>query len=54
MAMQPDITPSKNNQEKQTQTESDKLKGTFTSVLMLGAFIVVCWFAAFALFLNRA
>lgn len=52
--MQPDTTPSKGKQEKQTKTETDALKGTFTSVLILGAFIVVTWFAVFALFLNRA
>jgi hypothetical protein len=54
--MQPDTTPSKKNQGIQTKTkpETEPLKGTFTSVLLLGTFIVVCWFGIFALFLNRA
>jgi hypothetical protein len=53
LAMQPQ-TVKKPDENKQVNTESDSLKGTFASVLMLGAFIVICWFAAFALFLNRA
>ncbi|HZG15536.1 MAG TPA: cytochrome c oxidase subunit 2A [Candidatus Bathyarchaeia archaeon] len=52
--MRPDTTPTKKNQEKQVKTDTEPLKGTFTSVLVLGAFIVVCWVAVFALFLNRA
>lgn len=52
--MRPEINPSKSKQQHITKTETDSLKGTFTSVLVLGTFIVICWFAVFALFLNRA
>jgi hypothetical protein len=37
-----------------TRTETNSLKGTLASVLLLGAFIVVSWFAVFGLFLSRA
>jgi hypothetical protein len=29
------------------------LKGTFVSVLLLGAFIAVCWIGVFALYMAR-
>ncbi|NGQ94194.1 cytochrome c oxidase subunit 2A [Brevibacillus sp. SYP-B805] len=50
--MQPDTE--KKTGKISPHTEEEPLKGTFASVLMLGAFIVVCWFAVFSLFLNRA
>lgn len=33
--------------------ESTSLKGTFTSVLFLGGFLVLTWVGVFLLFLNR-
>lgn len=33
--------------------EEPELRGTFTSVMILGACIVVSWFAAFILFITR-
>jgi hypothetical protein len=41
-----------NNQQEHGQDEP--LKGTFASVLMLGAFIAVSWIGVFLLFLNRS
>lgn len=40
--------------EKQTQEgQEDNLKGTFISVLLLGAFLVVSWVGVLALYLIR-
>lgn len=33
--------------------ENEKLKGTFSSVLLIGAFIVVLWVVILALYLVR-
>ncbi|PFA70087.1 cytochrome c oxidase subunit 2A [Bacillus sp. AFS015802] len=33
--------------------ETNSLKGTFTSVLFLGGFLVLTWLGVFILFLNR-
>ncbi|MCA1058387.1 cytochrome c oxidase subunit 2A [Rossellomorea aquimaris] len=33
--------------------DSNSLKGTFTSVLVLGGFLVLTWLGVFFLFLNR-
>ncbi|WP_044336413.1 hypothetical protein [Rossellomorea aquimaris] len=33
--------------------ESTSLKGTFTSVLFLGGFLVLTWLGVFLLFINR-
>ncbi len=33
--------------------ESNTLKGTFTSVLFLGGFLVLTWIGVFIIFLNR-
>jgi hypothetical protein len=33
--------------------ESTSLKGTFTSVLFLGGFLVLTWLGVYILFLNR-
>jgi hypothetical protein len=38
---------------KDTQPETDSLKGTFAAVLLIGAFILLSWFGAFGLFLDR-
>jgi hypothetical protein len=38
----------------QTQPEQEKLKGTFTAVLIVGGFILLSWFGVFGLFLERA
>jgi|HigsolmetaAR204D_1030405.scaffolds.fasta_scaffold03691_6 hypothetical protein len=35
------------------QPREENLKGTLTSVLIVGAFILVVWFAMFGLFLQR-
>ncbi|TMU86810.1 cytochrome c oxidase subunit 2A [Bacillus sp. BHET2] len=32
---------------------SNSLKGTFTSVLFLGGFLVLTWLGVFLLFMNR-
>lgn len=48
--METQIAPEK---KKETKAKTDSLKGTFTAVLLLGAFIVVSWFAIFALFIHR-
>jgi hypothetical protein len=45
--------PQKASTGKQTQPETDSLKGTFAAVLMIGAFILLSWFGAFGLFLDR-
>lgn len=34
-------------------SHSISLKGTFIAVMLLGIFILVSWFAAYALFLSR-
>ncbi|MET3292317.1 cytochrome c oxidase subunit 2A [Brevibacillus fluminis] len=39
---------------KRNENETDSLKGTLVSVLLLGAFIVVTWLAVFYLFLERS
>jgi|HigsolmetaAR204D_1030405.scaffolds.fasta_scaffold00025_43 hypothetical protein len=33
--------------------KDDNLRGTFVSVLLLGAFITAAWFGVFLLFINR-
>jgi hypothetical protein len=33
--------------------EKDSLKGTFTSVMLLGGFIALSWLGVFILFINR-
>lgn len=38
----------------QTQPQQENLKGTFASVLILGAIILLGWFGIFGLFLERA
>ncbi|TVY09521.1 cytochrome c oxidase subunit 2A [Paenibacillus cremeus] len=46
----------KARQSKEPQAKSEQepaLKGTFASVLLLGAFVVVTWVAVFVLFLAR-
>lgn len=46
----------KKNRVKPNQTSPEdkhSLKGTFTSVLLLGAFIAVSWFGFFILYLSR-
>lgn len=35
-------------------TEEQNLKGTFTSVMLLGGFIIVTWVSVFLLFLSRS
>jgi hypothetical protein len=39
---------------KPTEPQKESLKGTFSAVLLIGAFILLSWFGAFALFLDRA
>ncbi|MFH5181659.1 cytochrome c oxidase subunit 2A [Paenibacillus sp. TAB 01] len=39
--------------KKQEQKKEPALRGTFASVMLLGAFIVVTWAAVFVLFLVR-
>lgn len=39
---------------KQTQPQQENLKGTFASVLIVGAIILLSWFGIFGLFLERA
>ncbi|RYG73144.1 cytochrome c oxidase subunit 2A [Lentibacillus lipolyticus] len=41
------------NEEKQGTEEGISLKGTFTAVMLLGAFIIVSWVGVWALFLSR-
>ncbi|MBO8162813.1 MAG: cytochrome c oxidase subunit 2A [Brevibacillus sp.] len=52
MVVQPGI-PQPDRQHPQTERKDSSLKGTFAAVLLLGAFIVVCWFAVFSLFVSR-
>ncbi|MBO8170792.1 MAG: cytochrome c oxidase subunit 2A [Bacillaceae bacterium] len=41
-------------QDQQEKTEQQMaLKGTLASVMILGALIVISWFAMFALFMSR-
>nr|WP_209971676.1 cytochrome c oxidase subunit 2A [Paenibacillus eucommiae] len=40
-------------EEKEAKTQDPPLRGTFASVLLLGAFLAVTWFAVFILFLSR-
>ncbi|MCZ8513625.1 cytochrome c oxidase subunit 2A [Paenibacillus filicis] len=37
----------------QEQEQEHSLKGTFVSVMLLGAFLVLTWAGAFVLFLHR-
>lgn len=37
----------------QRNREETSLKGTFVSVMLLGAFIVISWIGVYMLFLNR-
>lgn len=46
-------------QQKAVELENEKttqpiLTGTFVSVLLLGAFLIVTWISVFGLFVNRA
>ncbi|WP_139488711.1 cytochrome c oxidase subunit 2A [Brevibacillus dissolubilis] len=43
----------KKTQPKTQPNQEPSLKGTFISVLLLGAFIVATWFGVFNLFINR-
>jgi hypothetical protein len=45
--------PEQKQKHESTRKEPDSLKGAFSSVLLLGAFIVASWFAVFGLFLGR-
>ncbi|MCD9020694.1 cytochrome c oxidase subunit 2A [Cohnella silvisoli] len=45
-------TQTSNEAAKETK-EEPALKGTFVSVMLLGAFIAVSWFGVFALFVAR-
>lgn len=38
---------------KQSEEKEQGLKGTFASVMLLGAFIVVSWLGVFVLYLSR-
>jgi hypothetical protein len=42
----------KTNQKTEVE-DSSSLKGTFVSVMFLGAFIVVTWVSVYLLFVNR-
>jgi hypothetical protein len=44
-----------NDEKKKANTDKEKsdLKGTFISVMILGAFLVISWIGAFTLFLSR-
>ncbi|WP_060647471.1 cytochrome c oxidase subunit 2A [Paenibacillus sp. Soil724D2] len=45
-----------NEQPEQMRTKAEQepaLKGTFASVMLLGAFLVITWVAVFLLFLYR-
>ena len=39
--------------EKRKLDEKNQLKGTFVSVMILGALIVVCWVGVWMLYLSR-
>ncbi|MEG9297931.1 cytochrome c oxidase subunit 2A [Mangrovibacillus sp. Mu-81] len=42
------------NKKAHTKVEDQSsLKGTFTSVLLLGVFLVLSWIGVFILFINR-
>ncbi|WP_010094578.1 cytochrome c oxidase subunit 2A [Ornithinibacillus scapharcae] len=36
-----------------SENEKPNLIGTFISVMLLGAFIIITWFGAYALFISR-
>ncbi|MDP5274869.1 cytochrome c oxidase subunit 2A [Chengkuizengella axinellae] len=38
---------------KKTEQEGHSLKGTFVSVMLLGAFILISWLSVFLIFLFR-
>ncbi|MFD2045824.1 cytochrome c oxidase subunit 2A [Ornithinibacillus salinisoli] len=40
-------------QEATRKKENPSLKGTFISVMLLGAFLILTWVGAFTLFLSR-
>lgn len=39
--------------EKRKLDEKSQLKGTFVSVMILGALIIVCWVGVWMLYLSR-
>jgi hypothetical protein len=43
----------KDNLEIPEKEETNALKGTFISVMLLGGFIIVTWIGVWALFLSR-
>jgi hypothetical protein len=46
--------PEEKGERKETKlTRETSLKGTFVSVMLLGAFLAVTWAAVFILFINR-
>lgn len=45
--------PKKRPAAPQKEHNDDSLKGTFASVMIVGAFILVMWLGVFVLFLSR-
>ncbi|XXM74229.1 cytochrome c oxidase subunit 2A [Lysinibacillus sphaericus] len=45
--------PELNRKTKTKVENSSSLKGTLTSVLLLGGFLIVSWIGVFLLFINR-
>jgi hypothetical protein len=43
----------KDNPGVSPEEKEPELKGTFASVMLVGAFIVITWIGAFSLFLSR-
>ncbi len=43
----------KRTTEKKELSEKSSLKGTLTSVMIMGALIIVSWFGVWALYLSR-
>lgn len=43
----------KHEDYKASEKEKPDLKGTFISVMLLGIFIIITWFGAYALFISR-
>jgi len=41
------------NKEMLEKEETNDLKGTFISVMLLGGFIIITWIGVWALFLSR-
>ncbi len=50
--MNPELKEQKRTQPKTSDSE-EKLTGTFVSVMLLGAFMLVSWFGVYGLFLSR-